>query len=334
VTSLSLTHSGFVAPLFLHSGQQWSRPFLQQLAHLDLTASCKEGLGLKGLAEALPQMIHLRTLVLAGNGMGQEGLQLLGPGLTALRSSLQMLDLSANGLGAEGLEDLSQILDGSSKLSSLALRGAWIGNDGVDALISLLETIAPHIEDLDISQNRLQLPAVRQLFAAWPETPRLRKLNLSENAVFGAWSSREEEQGFARAWEHFTSKITNLEALYLRATMLGPNLDVLPRVLPHFPAGLKELSLAASQLSAEAWLSLSEFLPAFPKLEVLGLVQARLTDQELPELCSFLRRYRALRVLDLRGNRVSPAAIRTLDQTLRACGLDLKDLRTSSRPTP
>lgn len=96
----------------------------------------KEGLALlvKGTSE-------LETLILSGNKhIGNEGVQLLGKFLQTNQVSMRNLDLSSCGIEDEGCASLGESLLTNTSLVQLSLQCNHIGDSGVIALTTALQT--------------------------------------------------------------------------------------------------------------------------------------------------------------------------------------------------
>eukprot|EP00928_Gymnodinium_smaydae_P043356 TRINITY_DN2906_c0_g1_i1.p1 TRINITY_DN2906_c0_g1~~TRINITY_DN2906_c0_g1_i1.p1 ORF type:complete len:482 (-),score=87.96 TRINITY_DN2906_c0_g1_i1:1901-3316(-) len=247
-----------------------------QLEHLDLSSSGLRAGGVGTIAQALPQMLQLKTLLLADNGMGPQGAISLARGLEALAATLQELDLSANGLGIEGLQILTEPLRRMQQLRVLRLRGSWAGDaDGVGVLLELLAPLASQLNDLDLSNNRLGVSSMRSLLAQLPLMPGLQTLNLSENhfanSDFGAQSAHPN----LRALAEVAPALTDLN---LGCIGLGSDESALRAISSVLPNTLEKLYLSASKLHAPHLQILQATIPPLPRLRHLVLVQAQMDD--------------------------------------------------------
>jgi len=301
-------------------------PLGAQLERLDLSSGGLRTGGAVTLAQALPNMKCLKVLMLGNNGIGPEGTFALARGLEFVRETLEDLDLSGNGLGPEGLQILGGPLQQVQNLKALSLRGAWTSSEGVDALLELLRAIAPKIERLDLSQNRLGPDGVRQLLAALPDLPQLRTLKIGEN--YFATSEFCARRG--ANFEKIAVAAPALEELDLGGVGIGSCVFALTAIISALPRGLKELSLSSSKMQGAQMRHLVDAMPRMPELRTLRLVQAQMDDKAASSLEALAGKLPALRVLDIRGNILSKQAISVLEKGLRQMP-SFQELRVSAR---
>jgi uncharacterized protein (TIGR02996 family) len=198
---------------------------LAEVFLLQLVKGCCDESGLKVLL-ASPHLVRIRSLDLAGNGLGPGAAALL-TGATSI-PRLNRLYLVGNDLGDTG----TRVLAASplmARLNLLDLVSNDVGDEGARALAE-----SPHsanLERLDLFNNLIGPDGIRAL-AESPYLSRLRVLQLQNNSVGDA-----EVQALARS-----PHLANLEVLWLpagRIDMAGA------RALAESPylAGLKELHL-------------------------------------------------------------------------------------------
>jgi uncharacterized protein (TIGR02996 family) len=177
---------------------------LAEVSFLQLVHWCCDESGLK-LLVASPHLLRLRSLDLAGSGLGWAAASSLAE--TSSLPRLRRLYLGANSLGDRGL----QILAGSpllARLDLLELASNGIGDVGLQAL-----AVSPHaarLERLDLFQNRIGPDGARAL-AESPYLTRLRVLQLENNNI-----TDEGVQALARS-----PNLAKLEFLHLPAGQIG-----------------------------------------------------------------------------------------------------------------
>lgn len=300
-------------------------PLGAQLERLDLSSGGLCTGGAVTLAQALPNMKCLKVLMLGNNGIGPEGTLALARGLEFVRETLEDLDLSGNGLGPEGLQILAGPLQQVQNLKALSLRGAWTSLEGVDALLELLRAIAPKIERLDLSQNKLGPDGMRQLLAALPDLPQLRTLKMGEN-YFATSEFCTRRTNF----EKIAVAAPALEELDLGGVGIGCCVFALTAIISALPRGLKELSLSVSKMQGTQMSHLVDAMPRMPELQTLRLVQAQMDDKAASSLEELAGKLPALRVLDIRGNFLSKQVLSVLEKGLRQMP-SFQELRVAAR---
>lgn len=145
---------------------------------LDLSNNGITATGAAHLAEGLKNSAPLSTLVelnLAGNELGEDGVQLLAKALATTHSvdgganaaALAKLDLTTTKCGVQGAKDIIS----SGKLQSLHLFNNNLGSDGFIALAPTLKGGHASLEHLDLGGNGANQAAVVVLLSAFLEDP-------------------------------------------------------------------------------------------------------------------------------------------------------------------
>lgn len=283
------------------------------------------------MASALPQLHRLEVLLLGGNGIGPQGARFLAKDIAAISATLQELDLSENGLGPEGIGILVAPLQGLPKLRSLRLRSGWASSEGIESLLGLLRGLAPQLEKLDLSQNRLGADSLRALLRDLPEMPELQSLSLAENPFATAGLVAMPD---ASSFESLGAAMPKLSELDLSGTGLGSDEFTLRAIARGMPQSLVSLQLSASKLQDRQLQGLLQELPVLPKLQSLTLVQAQMNDVALNVLLELALgdKLPRLHTLDVRGNMVSAGAIDHFHKRMMCSSSIFRVLRSNKAP--
>jgi uncharacterized protein (TIGR02996 family) len=149
-------------------------PAIANLRALNVTANRLGGDALNALQQHLP---GCRTLVLSGNGLGQQGLV----GLTRWQhvGALETLYLGKCKLSADSV---AQLLGGPplTSLTKLALTGNELG-DGVASVFAKHAHKLPALRHLELCSTGIKNAGVKALAAA--KLPALRKLDVRNNGI-------------------------------------------------------------------------------------------------------------------------------------------------------
>jgi len=178
-------------------------------------------------------------------------------------------------------------------LRKLAMRGNGCDAETCAALSSGIELL-PFLEDLDLSDNEIDVRGVQLLAAAFLCMP-LKILNLSENSL--------EPEGAVLLAGVFGS-MTRLEQLDLTNTDLGEGtLELVSRGLP---ASLCTLRMGSNGMEDQSLFEMGRALGAdtLPALECLELSDNNFSDAGLVDFAKLLESGRGLRLktLNLGGN--------------------------------
>lgn len=155
------------------------------LAHNNLSCIGAEWLA-KGIESRSSPLFQLVELNLAGNNLGENGVQLLANALCARHQlegsskSLEKLDLTNTNCGTQGAIDI--ITKGN--LKSLCLFNNSLGSDGFMALATAINGGHATLEDLDLGGNQANQAAVVVLLGALIEqNPQSEGVSPADNSL-------------------------------------------------------------------------------------------------------------------------------------------------------
>ncbi|XP_075693261.1 protein NLRC5 [Rhinoderma darwinii] len=260
------------------------------------------------LAQALPQMLSIRKLILANNKITYKGVFYLSeniPHCTAIES----IDLSCNSIGDVSMEKLAAFLPSLLRLKKIKLSQCNISPMGGLKLAEALRQ-CPLVEEIELSGNNLENKATCHLVAAVSQVQNLKVLHLrscglgvkSESALMEALGSFEQMEDLS------LSENTLTEQCLLKFT----------EQLPHFRL-LKKLDLKLCGLSDSVCKSLAEALGSCQNLEEIILSWNRIGDDGSCALSSSLKHMRRLKKLDLEKNQIRVKGAEAMVQALSVC---------------
>ena len=159
---------------FLHMGVVLGR--CSDMKYLDLGLARIGDRGATTLAGVLVGFRELRMLNVSTNGLGAAGTEAIAGGLVSC-PELHGLIMSNNEVGERGAEALAGVV---GKLKFLTLSKCGLGVRGCQALMGLA---FEKLDDLDMSQNAMEVNGVKALAEAAGRWPMLRTLSISGNML-------------------------------------------------------------------------------------------------------------------------------------------------------
>lgn len=273
------------------------------LDHLDLASNDIGADGIRHIQNALTLGIRLKTLILDGNTMNQEGLEILMDGVDA-NKNIQDLSLARCNI-REGTRHLAEVVCRHGSLKSLNLKGNRIGITNGKTLIEVLADGNSILESLNLQSNMLTdqvLPALGNLL---DKHTHLRKLNLRKN-ILGI--SNEE---FCLKDSLIKNKV--LEELDLRDNYFGSGAAPAFGDILRSNTGLRSLLLDRNLFSNYDIRLLASGLAQNHVLKKLSLSNNKIRSAGMRALADALRVNHVLEYLDLSDNvNLSTGGIRAL----------------------
>ena len=164
------------------------------LITLDLRGCAIGDEGLRWLSQSdagLPSLSNLESLKLGSNGIGDDSMEVFAESvLKTSLSRLKNIDLSMNTLTWRGMYDLTDAWDSEDEpvaLTSINLRGNYIGDDGVEAISEVMHKGLRVLETLDLTGCDISASGVRHLIDTMRSIPsssrRLTEVTLTSNPI-------------------------------------------------------------------------------------------------------------------------------------------------------
>jgi Ran GTPase-activating protein (RanGAP) involved in mRNA processing and transport len=219
------------------------------------------------LAGYLSEMSGLRKLDISKNFLNINSVLSL---LQGLSKGMEELDLSNNQIDDQVALGIAACLSEMSKLRKLSISGNRLGIKGV---LSLLQSLPSSIEELDLSDNQIDLSKCQindavslELTEYLSAMPNLKKLNISKNRL--GKSAVNLLQGLSKGMEELDLSNNQIDLSDNRDDD-KIELEVVTGSLKM--SGLKELKIGSNRLGSNFFIALLEGLPA--SIERLALQQ-------------------------------------------------------------
>ena len=262
-----------------------ARGAMSGLRGLDIASHDVGTGGLAAMLEGGP-LREMRSLNLAGTGIGREGVAMLVP---SVLPSLTSLDLSDNDIDVEGVQTL---LSSGLRLTQLRIGNNILGNEGLRAILEAPGASA--LTSLDLSDNDIDIEGISALASA-EGLSALTALDLSSNAL--------GDTGVVALARARCSK--TLESLSLRGIAVGD--EGVSALAGATLASLRALHLGYNRITSEG-LQILARSPTFAGLRSLDIAHNRVDDRGLIDISSL----EALQQIDISHNPYSVAAGRAL----------------------
>ncbi|XP_048036225.1 NACHT, LRR and PYD domains-containing protein 12-like isoform X1 [Megalobrama amblycephala] len=279
-------------------------PVVEASRSAELSDCCITDEGCAALTSALRSNSHLRELDLSENKLGDGGLMLLSDGLKNPQCKLEKLRLNKSGVTAEGCAALASALRSNSHLRELDLTENKIGDGGLTLLSDGLKDPHCKLEKLTLWNCNITDEGCAALASALRSNSHLRELDLTENKL-GC-------RGLTLLSDGLKDPHSKLEKLKLYDCGItaegGAALATTLRSNSH----LRELDLTWNKIGGGGLILLSDGLDPQCKLEKLMLRYCNITTVGCAALASALRSNSHLQELDLSGNNLRHASVKSL----------------------
>ncbi|RNF27275.1 putative leucine-rich repeat protein (LRRP) [Trypanosoma conorhini] len=235
---------------------------------------------------------------------------------------VRVVDLIDNQLGPEQTQKIAAVLE-SSAVRDVLLRYNEIGKEGCDALANVVN-VSTKLQLLDIRGNALTAGCVRKLLKSISMSTALTRLGLSANKI-----GQEGAGLLLRALE----KNAYLTSLDLSLNEIGPSGAQSIAQLLALPASpLKTLQLYGNHLGCAGVVAIATAVKQNKFLKELTLGNNNATDAATEALAEMLRDNSTLESLDLRSNTLTAAGARNLARDGLAHNTFLASLSLSDNP--
>jgi len=183
---------------------------LKQLTTLNLGSSDLAPPLLVNILKSVPSLLHFH---LSGNGLRDNGIQLLSPCI----AQLQTLDLRYNDITSIGLGHLGEALESKNTLHILHLEGNMVKDDGISTLTSsLLSSPYNYIKELYLGSNQIEAGGAQSLSKLISANKSLQKLHLEGNNI-----GPNGAEALATVLEEMEREERVLEKLYVDNNNMG-----------------------------------------------------------------------------------------------------------------
>ncbi|ROJ33222.1 NACHT, LRR and PYD domains-containing protein 3 [Anabarilius grahami] len=279
-------------------------PVVEASRSAELSDCCITDEGCAALASALRSNSHLRELDLTENKLGDGGLTLLSDGLKDPHCKLEKLRLNKSGVTAEGCAALASALRSNSHLRELDLTENKIGDGGLTLLSDGLKDPHCKLEKLTLWNCNITDEGCAALASALRSNSHLRELDLTENKL--------GDGGLTLLSDGLKDPHSKLEKLKLYDCGVtaegGAALATILRSNSH----LRELDLTWNKIGGGGLILLSDGLDPHCNLEKLRLRYCNITAVGCATLALALRSNSHLQELDLSGNNLRHASVKSL----------------------
>ncbi|XP_067260689.1 ribonuclease inhibitor-like isoform X2 [Chanodichthys erythropterus] len=261
--------------------------------------------GCAALTSVLRLNSHLKELGLSQNKIGDEGLMLLSDGLKDPHCKLENLWLYDCNITTESCAALASALRLNSHLREMNLSENKIRDQGVMLLSDGLKDPHCKLENLMLWGCNITAEGCDALTSALRSNSHLRELDLSENKI--------GDEGLMLLSDRLKDPHCKLEKLWLsQCNITAEGCAALTSAL-RSSSHLRELNLSENKTGDEGLTLLSDGLKdPHCKLENLMLSKCNFTAEGCAALTSALRSNSHLRELNLIGNEIGDASVKSL----------------------
>ena len=276
------------------------------LQKIDISKTKLSTHAIKQLANALENVVNLKSLIMKSNRIDENAAKALACSLKGKRG-LEVLDLGMNRIGSTGAVEISQALKSNTVLRVLNLHNNNIESSAAREISSMI-TNKINLLEVDISQNSLKTEGIIKIANALQHVSSLKTLDLSSNKI--------------------TPEAATHIGLALRNNSLLESLDVSHNSLQSSGCinlckelrnnhHLKSLNISHNKIKSEAASEIGRALKDKRALEVLN-ISVNNFGTKISMIIASLKSCKRLRNLTLNDSGIVNLAVEKLYQIIHA----------------
>uniref|UniRef100_A0A8C2JL68 NACHT domain-containing protein n=1 Tax=Cyprinus carpio TaxID=7962 RepID=A0A8C2JL68_CYPCA len=308
---------------------------LQALQKLDFISGGLTDVGVVKLARALKDCPHITHLNVSDNSLKDEGITEIAETLCRLPNIVSVL-MGKNSISTDGILTLIERMSACNSVQKVHveyvdfLSNNSLGNKGLKKILDLLPKLGM-IQEINVSENGVDMDGVVMLAAALCNQKNLRKVDASENG------NKKLLLSFDTSSRHNSRQLTpNVTGIHLHKKLSLTHSDIKPFYMTKLCKqlvkceNLLDIEFSHLKLSKESVEKLMSILPEMSSLQLLNLSHVDLSTNEALLLIRSLADCQRVTAVELRHQ--AEAFIKFVPEKAEAaiCKLTEYELRKSN----
>uniref|UniRef100_A0A8C1H1I1 Protein NLRC5-like n=1 Tax=Cyprinus carpio TaxID=7962 RepID=A0A8C1H1I1_CYPCA len=308
---------------------------LQALQKLDFISGGLTDVGVVKLARALKDCPHITHLNVSDNSLKDEGITEIAETLCRLPNIVSVL-MGKNSISTDGILTLIERMSACNSVQKVHveyvdfLSNNSLGNKGLKKILDLLPKLGM-IQEINVSENGVDMDGVVMLAAALCNQKNLRKVDASENG------NKKLLLSFDTSSRHNSRQLTpNVTGIHLHKKLSLSQSDIKPFYMTKLCKqlvkceNLLDIEFSHLKLSKESVEKLMSILPEMSSLQLLNLSHVDLSTNEALLLIRSLADCQRVTAVELRHQ--AEAFIKFVPEKAEAaiCKLTEYELRKSN----